>query len=100
MILLHAYFMGHSTKLCTSNYLWWWPISNKYFESLLCCTNYNACLSTFHLYCVIYVDLRDIKNNIEWQSSVISGLWLQLESKIAAFVSNISCVHVTNVSQH
>jgi len=29
---------------------------------------YSACLSTFHLYCVIYVDLRDIKNNIEWQS--------------------------------
>ena len=60
---------------------------------------YSACLSTFHLYCVIYVDLRDIKNNIEWQSSVISGSWLQLESKIVAFVCNITCVHVTNVSQ-
>ena len=57
-------YMGRSTKLCTSNYHWGWPISNKYFESVFCCDVY--------LSLVLYIDVRDIKNNIEWLCWVAS----------------------------
>ena len=99
MILVHAYFMGHSTKLCTSNYHWWWPISNKYFESVFHC---NVCLSL-----VLYIYGRDINNNSEWliDCVMLSVLKSVILLDASDWLKNVFCVwhflhvlYVKNVS--